>query len=137
MTYFVLSPATVKLYRIRATLCAALLFFSGVFLPLGVLIAYLTVIIWAFFVFYYIPKFIKSFRISIGRKGITVKYGVFIKVSKICPDSCNIFAKYGETPLSHILGLKSVSFYAAREKIRIPETEYAGEMLHLFNRGIK
>lgn len=74
-----------------------------------------------FMVLWYIPKFIKSYRINCTGDAVIIKRGVFIKTTHIMPYSRLIYTQTFTTPIAKRLGLEALVLKAARTGIIIPE----------------
>lgn len=72
-------------------------------------------------IFWYIPKFIKSYQIITADESIVIKRGVIIKTTHIMPYSRLIYAQTFTTPIAKLLRLTAVSLKAARSTLVIPE----------------
>ena len=72
-------------------------------------------------VLWYLPRFIKSYKIMYSCDGVVIKRGVIIKTTQLMPQSKMIYAQSFTTPVAKLLGLTAVSLKAARAMIFIPE----------------
>ena len=70
---------------------------------------------------WYIPLFIKSYKIVIEQESVVIKRGVIIKTTRIMPYSRLIYTQTFTTPIAKLMGLTCVSLKAARSTILIPE----------------
>jgi membrane protein YdbS with pleckstrin-like domain len=74
-----------------------------------------------FTIIFYIPLFVRSYRIRCTKGGVVINRGVIIKTTHIMPYSKLIYTQTFTTPLAKILGLKALSLKAARSRILVPE----------------
>lgn len=72
-------------------------------------------------VLWYIPCFMKSFRIIYSDESIIIKRGVIIKTTHIMPYSRLIYTQTFTTPIAKLLKLTAISLKAARSTVVIPE----------------
>ena len=76
-----------------------------------------------FTMFWYIPHFIRSYRIRCSGGAVVINRGVFIKTTHIMPYSKLIYTQTFTTPVAKLMGLQALSLKAARIKITVPELE--------------
>ncbi len=121
MKEFSLPARTLCLWRLR--LCAAALplilaasclcLFSFVFAAAaGVLLA-------AFFIsfFFYLPRYHKSYKISVDEGIISVTRGVILETERILPKDKVLCHRSLQTPLERVLGLYSISLFVVKHRI--------------------
>lgn len=77
-----------------------------------------------FGIVFYVPLFIRSYRIRCTDGAIIIKCGVIIKTTHIMPYSKLIYSQTFTTPLAKLMGLQAVSLKAARIKVTVPELEF-------------
>lgn len=77
------------------------------------------------FLFWYLPRYFKSYDISFPRGAIVINRGVFIKTTHIMPFSRLVYAQSYATPLARAMGLAALSLKAARSAIIVPELNAA------------
>ncbi len=82
--------------------------------------AVLTVLL-AVFLFWYLPRYFKSYEILFPKGAVVINRGVFIKTTHIMPFSRLVYAQSFATPLAKRMGLSALSLKAARSSIIIPE----------------
>ena len=70
---------------------------------------------------WYLPAFLKSYKIRLSNEGIIIRRGVIIKNTHILPFSRLIYTQSLVTPLAKLLRLKAVTLKAARSTIIVPE----------------
>ena len=70
---------------------------------------------------WYLPRFIKSSRITVTKGSVIIKRGVLIENTHILPFSRLIHTLTVQTPLAKLLSLNIVLFKAARFRIFVPE----------------
>ena len=70
---------------------------------------------------WYIPCFIKSYRIYCTNDSVVIKRGVIIKTTHIMPYSRLIYTQTYTTPIAKLFGLQALSLKAARTGVLIPE----------------
>lgn len=78
-----------------------------------------------FFLFWYLPRYFKSYEISFPSGAIVINRGVFIKTTHIMPFSRLVYAQSYATPLARAMGLAALSLKAARSAIIVPELNAA------------
>lgn len=138
---FSLPQRTLWLWQIRIGIVFALL--AGVsacfaalsvwlWIPCGVIVAAA-----AFCEFFYIPKLIKSYVITLKNGAVRVKHGVFVKFTTIMPYPKLIFTQTVASPAARMCKLCAVTLKAARSVTVIPEmdNEDARLILSLISRA--
>ena len=118
-----------RLWQIRAALlwvalllaCFCLFWTSVLLFPIvtAVTATFLTVIFW------YLPRFRKSCRISCKKNGIVIEQGVIFKKCQILTFNRMIFAQNFSTPLSRLFGLSFVILKSVHTAVLIPELSKA------------
>lgn len=78
-------------------------------------------IISLFCIFWYLPRYIASYKIRIDNGAVIINRGVFVKTTHIMPYSRMIYIQIIITPIAKIMGLEAFSLKAARSSIIIPE----------------
>ncbi len=122
------SSKTVLLWRVRASFCLLALcglwlaFFDFSYLLCG-LTSLVSLILYLFAVFFYIPRFFALYRVNISGNAVIIHSGVFFRKTKIFPFMRIIVTKTYRTPLSALLGLCGLVFCASRVKTVICEVE--------------
>ncbi|MBR7131920.1 MAG: hypothetical protein IKD04_00145 [Clostridia bacterium] len=114
-----------RLWQIRAALlwvalllaCFALFSPSRLLFPIltALTAVFLTVILW------YLPRFLRSCRISCQKNAIIIEQGVFVKKCQILSFNRLLFAQSLSTPLSRLLGLRVIILKGTRGRALIPE----------------
>lgn len=79
----------------------------------------------AVFLFWYLPRYFKSYEILFPKGAVVINRGVFIKTTHIMPFSRLVYAQSYSTPLAKRMGLAALSLKAARSSIIIPELNAA------------
>ena len=74
-----------------------------------------------FMLFWYLPRFINSYKITIQESAVVIKSGVLIKSIHVMPFSRMIYTQTFTTPLAKKMGLTAVTLKAARSRIFLPE----------------
>lgn len=97
-------------------LCAFAFITRWLLLAAAVLTALLAV-----FLFWYLPRYFKSYEILFPKGAVVINRGVFIKTTHIMPFSRLVYAQSFATPLAKRMGLSALSLKAARSSIIIPE----------------
>lgn len=125
MTENTLPKKALLLWRIR-------IFLLGIFL-FAICLYFWTTFRWAvsvatvigllvlFMLFWYLPRFISSYKITIQESAVVIKSGVFIKSIHVMPFSRMIYTQTFTTPLAKKMGLTAVTLKAARSRIFLPE----------------
>ena len=122
---FSVPQTTKRLWQLRLGL--ALLIIDGIIafftlftfwmlIPVGVLLT-----LEALFIFFYVPRFFKSYEIEIKDGAILVHYGVIIKTTRIMPYARLVYVGGYSTPVSRRLKLMGISIKAARGVLFLPE----------------
>ena len=75
----------------------------------------------AVFLFWYLPRYFKSYEILFPKGAVVINRGVFIKTTHIMPFSRLVYAQSFATPLAKRMGLAALTLKAARSSIIIPE----------------
>lgn len=120
-----LPKRTVSLWQIRIGLL-------GLFLLVGIcafglltrwvlLAAAAVAALLAVFLFWYLPRYFKSYEILFPKGAVVINRGVFIKTTHIMPFSRLVYAQSFATPLAKKMGLAALTLKAARSSIIIPE----------------
>ena len=120
-----LPKKTVTLWQIRIGLIGLILlilvcafgFLTRWVLLGGVVIA----VMLAVFLFWYLPRYFKSYEILFPKGAVVINRGVFIKTTHIMPFSRLVYAQSFATPLAKRMGLSALTLKAARSSIIIPE----------------
>lgn len=120
-----LPKKTVFLWQIRIGIIGLILLAAicaFVFLtPLMLLAAAPVATLLAVFLFWYLPRYFKSYEILFPKGAVVINRGVFIKTTHIMPFSRLVYAQSFATPLAKKMGLAALSLKAARSSIIIPE----------------
>ena len=124
-----LPKRTALLWQIRIGLAGfiliiALCAFSFLTRLLLLVAAVLTALL-AVFIFWYLPRYFKSYEILFPSGAIVINRGVFIKTTHIMPFSRLVYAQSVATPLARAMGLAALSLKAARSVIIVPELNVA------------
>ncbi len=129
------------LWQIRVTvlfvlLGAVCLYFCSVYKWFWVLVTVITAV-FLFVILWYLPRFIRNYRIKLIGEAVIIENGVFIKTTHIMPYSRMIYTKSFTTPLAKAIGLTSISLKAARSSIIMPEilVSDAVVLLKLLSKG--
>ena len=77
----------------------------------------------AVFLFWYLPRYFKSYEILFPKGAVVINRGVFIKTTHIMPFSRLVYAQSFATPLAKRMGLAALTLKAARSSIIIPELD--------------
>lgn len=141
MTEKKLPVRTLLLWQIRVTvlfvlLGAVCLYFCSVYKWFWVLVTVITAV-FLFVILWYLPRFIRNYRIKLIGEAVIIENGVFIKTTHIMPYSRMIYTKSFTTPLAKAMGLTSISLKAARSSIIMPEilVSDAVVLLKLLSKG--
>ena len=141
MTEKKLPVRTLLLWQIRVTvlfvlLRAVCLYFCSVYKWFWVLVTVITAV-FLFVILWYLPRFIRNYRIKLIGEAVIIENGVFIKTTHIMPYSRMIYTKSFTTPLAKAIGLTSISLKAARSSIIMPEilVSDAVVLLKLLSKG--
>lgn len=89
------------------------------------LAAAVTSVLLAVFLFWYLPRYFKSYEILFPKGAVVINRGVFIKTTHIMPFSRLVYAQSYATPLAKRMGLAALTLKAARSSIIIPELNAA------------
>lgn len=120
-----LPQKTVTLWQIRIGLiglvllilvCAFGFLTRWVLLGAAVIAAVLAVLL-----FWYLPRYFRSYEILFPKGAVVINRGVFIKTTHIMPFSRLVYAQSYATPLAKRMGLAALTLKAARSSIIIPE----------------
>lgn len=120
-----LPQKTVTLWQIRTGLiglvllilvCAFGFLTRWVLLGAAVIAAVLAVLL-----FWYLPRYFRSYEILFPKGAVVINRGVFIKTTHIMPFSRLVYAQSYATPLAKRMGLAALTLKAARSSIIIPE----------------
>ena len=141
MTEKKLPVRTLLLWQIRVTvlfvlLGAVCLYFCSVYKWFWVLVTVITAV-FLFVILWYLPRFIRNYRIKLIGEAVIIENGVFIKTTHIMPYSRMIYTKSFTTPLAKAIGLTSISLKAVRSSIIMPEilVSDAVVLLKLLSKG--
>ena len=141
MTEKKLPVRTLLLWQIRVTvlfvlLGAVCLYFCSVYKWFWVLVTVITAV-FLFVILWYLPRFIRNYRIKLIGEAVIIENGVFIRTTHIMPYSRMIYTKSFTTPLAKAIGLTSISLKAARSSIIMPEilVSDAVVLLKLLSKG--
>ena len=74
-----------------------------------------------FLLFWYLPRYFKSYEILFPKGAVVINRGVFIKTTHIMPFSRLVYAQSFATPLAKKMGLAALTLKAARSTVIIPE----------------
>ena len=74
-----------------------------------------------FLLFWYLPRYFKSYEILSPKGAVVINRGVFIKTTHIMPFSRLVYAQSFATPLAKKMGLAALTLKAARSTVIIPE----------------
>ena len=72
-------------------------------------------------IFWYLPRYFKSYEILFPKGAVVINRGVFIKTTNIMPFSRLVYAQSFATPLAKKMGLAALTLKAARSTVIIPE----------------
>ena len=72
-------------------------------------------------IFWYLPRYFKSYEILFPKGAVVINRGVFIKTTHIMPFSRLVYAQSFATPLAKKMGLAALTLKAARSTVIIPE----------------
>ncbi len=125
MKTYALPRKTLLLWRIRIFICLTVLLLVLWLIPLNwkftVIIGTIFICLFLAAFFWYLPKFIKSCRITVINDSVIIKRGVIIENIHILPFSRLIHTLTVQTPLAKLLSLNTVLFKAARFRVFVPE----------------
>ena len=120
-----LPKRTVTLWQIRIGLIGIILLVAvcafGLLTRWVLLGATVVAVIIAVFLFWYLPRYFKSYEILFPKGAVVINRGVFIKTTHIMPFSRLVYAQSFATPLAKRMGLSALTLKAARSSIIIPE----------------
>ena len=71
--------------------------------------------------FWYLPRYFKSYEFLFPKGAVVINRGVFIKTTHIMPFSRLVYAQSFATPLAKKMGLAALTLKAARSTVIIPE----------------
>lgn len=129
MKTYTLPKRTILLWRLRVTLLCSILIFLFLRLPLNSIwnwfLCGLVFLIFIFLNFWYLPKFIKSCKITVSDGSVIIKRGVIIENCHILPFSRLIHTQTIATPLARLFSLETVLLKAARFRIFVPELSFS------------
>lgn len=120
---------TLLLWQLR--LMAILVVFIAVTSWLWVFAKYLTyIIITAAFIagllaFVYLPKYVKTYSITLRQKALIIKSGVFITHERIMPFPRLLYTEQLQTPLAASFGLSALLLKATRSAVVVIEINKA------------
>ena len=122
-----LPPKTCYLWQIRLSVSAfviSLLFLLLCKINLWMLIPFICIsVFFALLILWYVPLFIKSYRITANENAFTVKMGVFLKTTYIMPYPRLIYVTTIASPIARCFKICGVVIRAARGFILIPEMQ--------------
>lgn len=125
MKTYELPKKTLLLWRLRITLLSAILIFLCLLAPFNTVwtafICGFIFLLFIFFAFWYMPKFIKSCKITVTNGSVIIRRGVLIENCHILPFSRLIHTQTVATPLARMMSLETVLLKAARFRIFVPE----------------
>ena len=120
-----LPKKTLRLWQIRTIainiLFLLLAFYFRAAYSFAIMLGVLVTIISLFCIFWYLPRYIDSYKIRIDNGAVIINRGVFIKTTHIMPYSRMIYSQIIVTPIAKLMGLEAFSLKAARSSIIIPE----------------
>ena len=126
MKEYFLPQRTLMLWRIR--LCVVFVPSVAACIPLGPLFfAVAAVILLAAFLYllyFYLPRFHKSYKMEFGEGYMDIICGVFIKTEKILPTERIISVRVSSGPLSRRLSLAALSVSAVHFKLRLAPLDH-------------
>ncbi len=135
MKHDCLPEKTLRLWQLRVSLLAAIPVFACLFfafwLPWLVLPALFFAVFFLLIIFWYLPRYFKSYDIRFPDGAIVIRRGVFIRTTHIMPFSKLVYVQSISTPLSKYMGLAAISLKAARSSVIIPELTTADVELFL------
>ena len=124
-----LPKKTVTLWQIRIGLIGLILLIlvcAFGFLTRWVLLGGAVIaVMLAVFLFWYLPRYFKSYEILFPKGAVVINRGDFIKTTHIMPFSRLVYAQSFATPLAKKMGLSALALKAARSSIIIPELNSA------------
>lgn len=124
-----LPKRTALLWQIRIGLAGLILIIAlcafSFLTPWLFLAAAALAVLLALFLFWYLPRYFKSYEICFPSGAIVINRGVFIKTTHIMPFSRLVYAQSYATPLARAMGLAALSLKAARSAIIVPELNAA------------
>lgn len=120
-----LPARTLLLWQIRVAvlfllLIAVCLYFCSVYKWIWILATVITAVFF-FVILWYLPRYIRNYRIKLIGEAVIIENGVFIKTTHIMPYSRMIYTKSFTTPIAKAMGLTAISLKAARSSIIMPE----------------
>lgn len=123
MKTYVIPRKSLTLWRIRVVMLTIALLCLFFFLPIPrtifIIIASVIMFLSLLANFWYLPKFIKSCRITVFDNKIIITRGVLIENTHIMPFSRLIHSQTVQTPLAKLFGLSMLFLKAARFKLFI------------------
>lgn len=121
MKEFLLTKATLTLWRVRLCVVGGAVLAAAVILllvsPLFVLLVAADIILLLFLFFFYLPRYHRSYKITVGLHYIKVKRGIVIETESIMPFSAVISVSFLQTPGCRVLGICETSLFAAKNHI--------------------
>ena len=125
MKTYALPRKTLLLWRIRTSALTVILLLICIYLPLPfdwtLIISSIILFLFSAAFFWYLPKFIKSCRITFANDSVIIKRGVIVENTHILPFTRLIHTQSVQTPLAKLFSLTTVLLKAARFRIFIPE----------------
>ena len=120
-----LPQKTVTLWQIRTGLIGLVLLILvcafGFLTRWALLGAAVIAAVLAVLLFWYLPRYFRSYEILFPKGAVVINRGVFIKTTHIMPFSRLVYAQSYATPLAKRMGLAALTLKAARSSIIIPE----------------
>ncbi|MBR6510079.1 MAG: PH domain-containing protein [Clostridia bacterium] len=123
MKTYIIPKKTLTLWRIRVVMLTVALLGIFFVIPLPklafIIIASVILFLSLLANFWYLPKFIKSCRISVFDGKVVITRGVLIENTHIMPFSRLIHSQTVQTPLARLFGLSILFLKAARFRLFI------------------
>ncbi len=120
-----LPKQTVLLWQIRIGLIGIILLIGisafGLLTDWVLIGTAVAAVILVFLLFWYLPRYFKSYEILFPKGAVVINRGVFIKTTHIMPFSRLVYAQSFATPLAKKMGLAALTLKAARSTVIIPE----------------
>lgn len=120
-----LPQKTVTLWQIRTGLIGLVLLILvcafGFLTRWALLGAAVIAAVLAVLLFWYLPRYFRSYEILFPKGAVVINRGVFIKTTHIMPFSRLVYAQSYATPIAKRMGLAALTLKAARSNIIIPE----------------
>ena len=122
-----LSCRVVSLFRVvLAAVTTVLVVIAALFFKILILVF---ICAFLFLYFFYLPSFVKSYKVTKSAGCLSVLRGVFIKKESVFKKSQLLYVRTAETPLCRLFGCKIIVLSAPRVRFIIVADNMAAEKL--------